>query len=294
MLFGEDKKMARDNRSTGRGGTPNRAGRPTGSYGSYGTSGYGYGASGGAPTGRSAGGRSPYGAYGAQPTNANGVSGVPATVEKKEAKTEKDYKGKQKKIAKKAKKFDETDLRCYPMTVGGWIGTFILLAIPLIGSICTICWFFGVGNKSRTAWIRSYVVIVLLIVLLLGVAVGATYGVVSNKAKNVEVEINGVSYGTLGDYGAKGTLYYLASVAVDAFGDELVTQIMGMMGGGSGEGNGEDSEVSGEDGVKMVKEMLAIKILGINTDAAPEEGGPSEGGPQEGGPSESGPSEEVA
>ncbi|MDE6276203.1 MAG: hypothetical protein K2M75_06685 [Clostridia bacterium] len=258
--------MAKDNRSTGRGAAPNRAGRPTGSYNSYGTSGYGTGAGYGY-------GRSPYGAN-AQPTNAKTAvnSNVPATVNKKAEKDEapeKGLKGKQKKLAKRAKKFDETDLRCYPMTIRGWIGTFILLAIPLVNVICGICWFFGVGNKSRSSWVRSYVVIVMLVVLLFVIIVGAGFGVLNSKAKNVAVEFDGVSYGKLGDYGVKGTLYYVTCVFVDTFGEQLVKQIMGQAGGngsGSGEtGSGEEGgEVSSADGVKMVKAMLATKILGIN------------------------------
>lgn len=90
---------------------------------------------------------------------------------------------KQKKLAKKSEKFDEMDLRNYPMTVGSWIGTFILLAIPLIGGICAICWFFGVGNKSRSAWVRSYVVITLLIVLIIGIALGVGWTLLSKAAK---------------------------------------------------------------------------------------------------------------
>ena len=157
--------MAKDNKSTGRGAAPNRAGRPTGSYSSYGTSGYGYGANGGGSYGRS-----PYGSYGAQQPNANGANNAPAQNNKKAEKekgSDKDLKGKQKKLAKRAKKFDETDLRCYPMTVGGWIGTFILSCLIPINIIFFICWFFGVGNKSRTAWVRAYVVVSIIIVLLM-------------------------------------------------------------------------------------------------------------------------------
>ena len=90
---------------------------------------------------------------------------------------------KQKKIAKKIEKFNEMDLRNYPMTVGSWIGTFILLSIPLIGGICAICWFFGVGNKSRSAWVRSYVVIALLIVLIIGILLGVGWTLLSKSAK---------------------------------------------------------------------------------------------------------------
>ncbi|MDE6473737.1 MAG: hypothetical protein K2L70_01375 [Clostridia bacterium] len=197
--------MARDKKS--KGAPANNAGRPTGSYSSYATSGYGYGGGSGAY------GRSPYGAYGTtqQPHSASGVANNNAVaqngtkVEKVDLPDKANMTRKQKKLARKSKKFDETDLRCYPMTVGGWIGTFILLALPLVGGICAICWFFGVGNKSRTAWIRSYVVIMLLIVLVLGIILGSGYAIMSGKAKAEGLE------------GFNGTLYYMACQVVDMF-----------------------------------------------------------------------------
>lgn len=239
--------MAKDKKS--KGAPANNAGRPTSSYSSYATSGYGYGGVGGAY------GRSPYGANAQQPHSANGVANAVAQngtkVEKVDLPDKANMTRKQKKLAKKSKKFDETDLRCYPMTVGGWIGTFILLALPLIGGICAICWFFGVGNKSRTAWVRSYVVIMILIVLVLGIILGSGYAVMSGKAKAEGLE------------GFNGTLYYMACEVVDMFssviGDadavaavkDKIAQILGLKDSedntpndGSQEGNNENGEFS--------------------------------------------------
>ncbi|MDE5756577.1 MAG: hypothetical protein K2I23_05745 [Clostridia bacterium] len=244
--------MAKDKKNQG----ANHAGKPTGSYSSYGTSGYGYGTSNGAYGGASYGGaRNPYGNYGANNVpatrNAGGAANDSASDKKeKKRKVEKvdlpdkaNMSGKQKKLAKKAAKFDETDLRCYPMTVRGWIGTFILLAIPFIGSICTICWFFGVGNKSRTSWIRSYVVIVLLIVLLFGILFGVGFGVLSKNAKNAGYE------------GVNGTLYYAACSVVDMLEDTL----------------------GGPEATAAIKEVLAEK-LGLKSPDAGEGGTGGESG----------------
>lgn len=282
----------------------NHAGRPTGSYSSYGTSGYGAPYGGGyGSAGNGAYGRSP---YGAQPVGRAGMQ-QPAAAPVKEVEDEKenkkaekatksttktgkasggakgkkgdkpDYsnlKGKQKKLAKKQAKFDENDLRNYPMTVGGWIGTFALLCLFPLSIIFIICWFFGVGNRSRTAWVRSYVVVALVIVLIFCIIVGAGLGVLSSKSKNVAVEIDGEKYGTLGDYGFKGMIYYLVSSSIDVFGEDLILQIMGKVGGGEG---GEGDEISTGDVIKELKKELAISILGIDT-SKKGEAGPSGGG----------------
>lgn len=105
---------------------------------------------------------------------------------------------KQKKIAKKASRFDEMDLRNYPMTVGKWIGTFIVMLIPLINFIAGICWFFGVGNKSRTAFVRSIFVIWLIITLLLVALLGVGYYFLAQKAQQ---ETGADSFGEVMAYG---------------------------------------------------------------------------------------------
>lgn len=136
---------------------------------------------------------------------------------------------RQRKIAKKASRFDEMDLRNYPMTVGKWIGTFIVLAIPLINVIAFICWFFGVGNKSRTSWIRSFVVIALIITIILGALLGAGYFLIAQK---VEAETGEPA--TL-----NGVLVYIVNSVCDLLsgvvGEETIEpireQIIGMLGG---------------------------------------------------------------
>lgn len=158
---------------------------------------------------------------------------------------------KQKKLAKKSAKFDEMDLRNYPMTVGSWIGTFILLAIPLIGGICAICWFFGVGNKSRSAWVRSYVVIALLIVLILGILLGVGWTILSKSAKAEGAS----SFGEVMFYGADKVITALEGVIGEDAAEQaraMVAQIFNVQytpstgGGESGEGGGSGAIQGGE------------------------------------------------
>ena len=270
--------MAKEKKSN----TPaNHAGRPTGSYSSYGTSGYGAPYGGGyGSAGNGAYSRSTYGANNAQPTTPNANNDAQATGKGKK-KAEKvntaNMSGKQKKLAKRQAKFDENDLRNYPMKVRNWIGTFILLAIPFVNVICGICWFFGVGNRSRTSWIRSYIVICLLVVLIFGLIFGVGYGVLTKNAKDSSVEIDGVSYGTCGDYGIKGTVYYLLCSFIDTpMGEKLVALVVEKMGGSEG-GDGENNEggdnIEGEenDYKSALKAMLAQEILGIKSPENPDE-----------------------
>lgn len=160
--------------------------------------------------------------------------------------------GKQKKLAKKRARFDEMDLRNYPMTVGSWIGTFILLSIPLLGGICAICWFFGVGNKSRSAWVRSYVVIALLIVLLIGIIFGVGWSLLSKAAKD---DVGASSFNEVIFYGADKVITMLeGSIGSDAAESArmVLAQALGIKYTPSDRSeNGEDSEgggiIQGED-----------------------------------------------
>ncbi|MDE7336696.1 MAG: hypothetical protein K2N32_01100 [Clostridia bacterium] len=99
---------------------------------------------------------------------------------------------KDKKVYKKYKKFDDYDLRNYPMTAGKWIGTFIIMAIPLINIIAGLCWLFGVGNKSRSAFVRAHLIIFLIILLLIGIGLGVGWKIMKDKAsEQVGAETNG-------------------------------------------------------------------------------------------------------
>lgn len=54
-----------------------------------------------------------------------------------------------------------------PLSVGGWIGTMIVLMIPVVNFIMLIVWAFGSGNKSRKNYcLASLIIAVVMIVLI--------------------------------------------------------------------------------------------------------------------------------
>ncbi len=65
----------------------------------------------------------------------------------------------------------EVDKNSQPMTVWQWMGTLILLAIPIVNVVCCILWFFGVGNRSRRAFIRAFVMFAIIIIVLVVILV---------------------------------------------------------------------------------------------------------------------------
>ena len=63
------------------------------------------------------------------------------------------------------------------MSVGAWVGTLILTAIPIVGFICLIVWAVSSSpeKRSRKNWAIAQFII-MLIVLVLTVAFIAIYG----------------------------------------------------------------------------------------------------------------------
>lgn len=154
---------------------------------------------------------------------------------------------KQRKIAKKASRFDEMDLRNYPMTVGKWIGTIIVLAIPLINLFACICWFFGVGNKSRTALIRSIVVMWLILTIILVAALGVGYYFLAQQAK---AEVGAQTINEVLIYGVDKACDMLAGMIGEDKILPIRNAIVGALGGeekqpSSGENTGGGAETAG-------------------------------------------------
>lgn len=154
---------------------------------------------------------------------------------------------KQRKIAKKASRFDEMDLRNYPMTVGKWIGTIIVLAIPLINLFACICWFFGVGNKSRTALIRSIVVMWLILTIILVVALGVGYYFLAQQAK---AEVGAQTINEVLIYGVDKACDMLAGMIGEDKILPIRNAIVGALGGeekqpSSGQDTGGGAETAG-------------------------------------------------
>lgn len=62
-----------------------------------------------------------------------------------------------------------------PLTMGQWLLTLLVLAIPCVNLIMLFVWGFGVGNKSRQNFCRAYLVwyiILMVAAVLLFSAVG--------------------------------------------------------------------------------------------------------------------------
>lgn len=53
------------------------------------------------------------------------------------------------------------------VSVGEWIVTFIITAIPLVGLIMLFVWAFGDGtNPSKQNWARAYLILALIMIVL--------------------------------------------------------------------------------------------------------------------------------
>jgi hypothetical protein len=63
-----------------------------------------------------------------------------------------------------------------PLSVGGWIGTLIVMAIPLVNIIMTFVWAFGKGNIGRKHYCIA-VLILALISIAIGLVVTFAFGV---------------------------------------------------------------------------------------------------------------------
>jgi len=49
-----------------------------------------------------------------------------------------------------------------PLSIGGWIGTLIIMAIPIVNLVMIFVWGFGNGNTSR----KNYALATLILMLL--------------------------------------------------------------------------------------------------------------------------------
>lgn len=66
-----------------------------------------------------------------------------------------------------------------PMTIGQWLLTIIVLAIPCVGLIMYFVWAFGTGNLNRKNYCRACLIIVAILALvwlLFAILFGAMFG----------------------------------------------------------------------------------------------------------------------
>lgn len=59
------------------------------------------------------------------------------------------------------------------LSVGGWIGSLIVLAIPLLGIIMTFVWAFGKDDTGRKNFCRASLILI-LIGIVLGIVLSLT------------------------------------------------------------------------------------------------------------------------
>jgi hypothetical protein len=62
---------------------------------------------------------------------------------------------------------DLNDKNNQPMTVLGWLGTFLVMLIPLVNIVMVFVWAFGSnGNRSRKTFFQAYLIIFIVIIIL--------------------------------------------------------------------------------------------------------------------------------
>ena len=55
-----------------------------------------------------------------------------------------------------------------PMSIGDWIVTFIVTAIPLVGFIMLFVWAFGDGtHPSKKTWAQAYLIMIVIVIVLM-------------------------------------------------------------------------------------------------------------------------------
>jgi membrane-associated HD superfamily phosphohydrolase len=55
-----------------------------------------------------------------------------------------------------------------PMSIGDWIVTFIVTAIPLVGFIMLFVWAFGDGtHPSKKTWAQAYLILMVVVIILM-------------------------------------------------------------------------------------------------------------------------------
>ena len=55
-----------------------------------------------------------------------------------------------------------------PMSIGDWLITFIITAIPLVGFIMLFVWAFGDGtHPSKKTWAQAYLILMVVVIILM-------------------------------------------------------------------------------------------------------------------------------
>jgi hypothetical protein len=86
---------------------------------------------------------------------------------------------------------------CAVVSTGGWLGTLILMAIPVIGFIMCVVWAFGGGNLNRRNFARACLII-WAVFIVLGIIIGVAAAAMLQGAIGPYLDqIRGMSGGAL-------------------------------------------------------------------------------------------------
>jgi len=68
-----------------------------------------------------------------------------------------------------------------PMTIGEWLITFIITAIPLVGIIMLFVWAFGGDtNPNKKTWAQAYLILMLIGIVLAIIFFGVILTIISS------------------------------------------------------------------------------------------------------------------
>ena len=68
-----------------------------------------------------------------------------------------------------------------PMTIGDWLITFLIQAIPLVGFIMLFVWAFGDGtHPSKKSWAQASLIFALIMIVLVIIFFAALWTVISS------------------------------------------------------------------------------------------------------------------
>ncbi len=68
-----------------------------------------------------------------------------------------------------------------PMTIGDWLITFLIQAIPLVGFIMLFVWAFGDGtHPSKKSWAQASLIFALIMLVLVIIFIAALWSIIGS------------------------------------------------------------------------------------------------------------------
>ena len=64
--------------------------------------------------------------------------------------------------------YQPTSTGYHPMSIGDWVGTFLITMIPFAGFIMLFVWAFGDGtHPSKKTWAQAYLIMMVVLIVLM-------------------------------------------------------------------------------------------------------------------------------